>query len=417
MNSIMKKLVMFTALIGITFLYSCNEDMDEISEMIEDYEDEMDAGTYFLVADQQNNEAHLITYEGIELFNWDLDGALGNDINLLDDGRLLVALKANNASISYGGYGGTFKMINADQTTEWEVSYSTSDYTAHHDVEYLSNGNILFQAWEELSQAEAAEQGFAANYALNPETIIEMNPLTQEIVWRWNVMDHIVQDHDDSKANFGSVADNPNKVDVNYNYSSRNDGDIFHINGLTLDEETDLLYLTVNNYSEVWVLDHSTSTAEASTSTGGKYSLGGDLVYRFGNPETYDNVGTATLNNVHYPNLLGTGNLLVYANNAYANQSAVIEYILSPPYTLVAGQDNEPTVSWSFTDSDMYSSGLGSAVRMENGNTLIAEGRDGTLWEVTATGETKWKYKTNYSTIWRTYVFNSDDLAIEALGL
>ncbi|ALJ03915.1 hypothetical protein APS56_01560 [Pseudalgibacter alginicilyticus] len=409
-----KKLIKgFSLFLTIVFT-ACNSDDTNITE---DDSIIYDDDTYFLVADQQNNEAHLINYEGEELFNWDLNGALGNDINLLSDGSLIVCLKANNASFTYGGYGGIFKKINADQSIDWEITYSTDDYTAHHDVEYLSNGNIIFPVWSELSITEAREEGFAANYNLNPESIIEMNPLTQEIVWEWHSMDHIIQDYDNTKNNYGVVADNPNKIDVNYNYQTRNDGDIMHINGLTLDEDNDLLYLTVNNYSEVWVLDHSTTTLEASGNTGGNYGLGGDLIYRFGNPETYDNVGDSTLNNVHYPNLLETGNMLVYANSVYTNQSEVVEYELTPPYQLIAGQDNEPNVVWSFTNSNLYSSGLSSAVRMDNGNTLIAEGRDGTLWEVTPEGDIEWLYKTQYATIWRTYVFNSDSPAITALGL
>jgi hypothetical protein len=102
-------------------------------------------------------------------------------------------------------------------------------------------------------------------------------------------------------------------------------------------------------------LDHSTSTAEASTNSGGNYGLGGDLVYRFGNPETYDNIGKSTLNNVHYPILLEPGNMMAYANSVYGNQSEVVEYELNPPYNMVAGQDNEPNVVWSFTDNDLYS--------------------------------------------------------------
>lgn len=415
----MKKLLLNLALIGLVFLASCSEEIGGDTDILMEEDDQdvtTDVDTYFLIADQQNGAAHLINYDGEELFNWNFNRALGNDINLLPDGSMLVCLKADNAAITYGGYGGIFRKINADQSIDWEVSYSTSDYTAHHDVEYLSNGNIIFPVWSELSQAEAAAEGFGGNYDLHPESIIEMNPITQEIVWEWHSMDHIVQDLDASKANYGVVADYPNKIDVNYNYRSRDNGDIMHINGLTLDEENDLLYVTVNNYSEVWVIDHSTTSSEASTSSGGNYGFGGDLIYRFGNPETYDNVGQATLNSVHYPNLLATGNMLVYANNVYPNQSEVVEFELNPPYELVAGQNNEPNVVWTFTHSDLYSSGISGAVRMENGNTLIAEGRDGTLWEITPDGEIEWLYRTDYSNIWRTYVFYSDDPAIVALG-
>lgn len=403
---------------GLTLIWGCDNESDEVTEAVDDEQEEStDRETYFLVADQSNNEAHLIDYDGVELFNWDLNGSIGNDINLMSDGSLIVCLKANNAAVTEGGYGGIFRKINADQTIDWEVTYSSSSYTAHHDVEYLSNGNIIFLAWEISSNDEAVEEGYAGRGEIYPETIIEMNPLTEEIVWKWDVMDHLVQDHDDTKANYGVVADNPNKVDLNYTYSSRDDGDLFHFNGLTVDEENDLIYVTVNFYSEVWVIDHSTTTEEASSDTGGTYDKGGDLVYRFGNPEAYDNVGDVTLNRVHYPNLLESGNMLVYANEKYDSQSEVVEFALTPPYTLVAGQDNEPEVVWSFTDSRMYSSGLSGAERMDNGNTLITEGRDGTLWEVTEDGSIEWLYKTNYSTIWRTYVVYSDDPALEALGL
>ncbi|MGB5822084.1 MAG: aryl-sulfate sulfotransferase [Saonia sp.] len=398
-------------------LISCNDD-DAISETTDtDTDSDTDTETYILVPDQDSNGVYIIDQNGDELYSWDLDSGLGNDANLLDDGSLVVSLKANNAQITLGGYGGIIRKINVDRTTDWEVScYSGDEYMAHHDVEYLSNGNIIFPVWEKVTAAEAAEEGYAENNDIYPEAIIEMNPLTEEIVWEWHSVNHLVQDYDDTKANYGVVANNPNKIDINYNEGQAN-GDLMHINGLTLDETNDLLYLTVNNYSEVWVIDHSTSTAEARLGTGGNYGLGGDLVYRFGNPETYDNPGNVTLNNVHYPNLLDTGTMLVYGNDVYPNQSEVVEYALNPPYQLVVGQDNEPTVIWSFTDLDLYSSGLGGAVRMDNGNTLITEGREGTLWEVTDDGEVIWKFESPYQTIWRAYVFYSGDAAMMALGL
>ena len=106
---------------------------------------------------------------------------------------------------------------------------------------------------------------------------------------------------------------------------------------------------------------------------------------------------------------------LVFVNNKYDNQSAVAEYQLSPPYELVAGQDNEPELIWEFTDTDLYSNGLGSGVRMSNGNTLICEGT-GAIWEVNSDGDVLWRF-TNYNRPWRAYAFTKDDDAITALGL
>lgn len=390
------------------------EDAETTTEESTEASSTIDNDSYILTV-APDEGVFLIDHDGNNLFEWDLDGdLLGNDAELLSDGSLLATIKVNNPRIDYGGYGGSFRKINADQTVEWEVSYAGDTYIAHHDVNYLSNGNIIFPVWEEVRAAEASEMGFSGNFDIYPDAIIEMNPLTQEVVWEWHVTDHIIQDYDDSKPNYGVVGEHPNKIDINYN-DDQTDGDITHINGITLDETNDLLYMTVNFYSEVWVIDHSTSTEEAATSTGGNYNLGGDLVYRFGNPLAYDNVGEVTMNRVHYPNLFDDNKMLVFVNNKYDNQSAVAEYQLSPPYELVAGQDNEPTLIWEFTDEDLYSNGLGSGVRMSNGNTLICEGT-GTIWEVNSNGDLLWRY-TNYTRPWRAYAFTKDNEAITALGL
>ncbi|GAA4106094.1 aryl-sulfate sulfotransferase [Aquimarina addita] len=397
---------------------SCSNDDDSSTDDTDTGEENENSDTYIMAAiTGTEGDVYIINQNGDELFSWDIDLALGNDANLLEDGSLVVALKTADAQITFGGYGGIIRKINTDKTTDWEITYAQGEeYMAHHDVEYLANGNILFPVWEKVSALDAATAGFEENFDIYPEAIIEMNPLTEEIVWEWHSKDHLIQNYDATKANFGVVADNPNKIDINYNKAQDN-GDLMHINGITLDEINDIIYVTVNNYSEVWVIDHSTTTAEAATNSGGTYNLGGDLIYRFGNPLTYDNSGDVTLNLVHYPNLLENGNMLVYGNEVYDNQSEVIEYQLNPPYQLVPGQDNEPSVVWSFTDPELYTAGLGGAVRMDNGNTLITEARAGTLWEVSEAGDIVQKYETNYSTIWRAYVFSSDDPAITALGL
>ncbi|MBU2929680.1 arylsulfotransferase family protein [Winogradskyella psychrotolerans] len=407
-----------SSLFVLIALLGCSSD-DSITD--DDSDDGSTTGTidtdsYIVVVDTGFDSVYLINHDGDELFEWDLEGdELGDDAQLLDDGSLIVSLQSSNSNITFGGYGGKFRKINADQTTDWEVTYSSNTYRAHHDVDYLSNGNIIFLVWEEVSAIDAEEMGFAANNDMYPESIIELNPSTNEVVWEWHATDHFIQDHDSTKSNYGVVVNNPNKIDVNYN-SSQSDGDIMHANGITIDETNDLLYVTVNYYSEVWVIDHSTTTAEAASDSGGNYDLGGDLVYRFGNPLTYDNVGDVTLNRVHYPNLFDANSMLVFSNNIYNGQSAVIEYELSPPYQLIAGQDNEPTVTWEFTDSSLYSLTTSSASRMSNGNTLIGEGTAGTIWEVSESGEVLWK-NTNYNSIWRTYPYEIDSPAITALGL
>ncbi|MGJ8736438.1 hypothetical protein [Zobellia laminariae] len=418
MKKLKSKFGYASLLILFLLVSSCSSDDVDTTSITEDETDTtedssgIDTNTYIMAIDPDDGVS-IINHDGDTLFEWDID-PLGDDAELQSDGSLVAIQQTNNARITFGGYGGKFIKINADQTTDWEFTYSSDTYISHHDINYLSNGNIIFLVWEKIDSDDAIQMGFSENFDIYPDAVVEMNPLTQEIVWEWHFTDHVVQDNDNTKDNYGVVVDNPNKININYN-SSQDDGDITHANGLTLDETNDLLYITINYYSEVWVIDHSTTTEEAATSDGGDYGLGGDLVYRFGNPLAYDNIGDVTLNRVHYPNLFDDDKMLVFANNIYDGQSAVVEYQLSPPYQLVAGQDNEPAVIWEFTDPDLYSLTIGGAVRTSNGNTLIAEG-SGTIWEVNANGEVLWQ-TTDINRPWRVYAFEVDDPAMTALGL
>ena len=77
-------------------------------------------------------------------------------------------------------------------------------------------------------------------------------------------LDHLVQDVNSDSKNFGVINENTDKININYmdqyNEGSYN-GDIMHANALEYDKENDLIYISVNFFSEVWVIDHSTTTA------------------------------------------------------------------------------------------------------------------------------------------------------------
>src|SRR5262249_21989801 len=93
----------------------------------------------------------------------------------------------------------------------------------HHDICWLPNGNVLMVAWDKKTAKEAVAAGrrpeSAGENELLPDAIVEVKQTgktTGEIMWEWHVWDHLVQDVDSTKPNFGEVAAHPERVDINF---------------------------------------------------------------------------------------------------------------------------------------------------------------------------------------------------------
>lgn len=375
-----------------------------------------------LAVENGSTKSYLLDKTGKRVHEWNFNTKLGNDFEMLPDGRAIGMFKVDSPSFSFGGFGGSIRIINPDSSIEWQYDYVSDNYIAHHDVEILPNGNVLFLVWEKISPMIAQNNGVNFNSNIYPEKLIEVDPETNTIVWEWKSWDHIIQDFDNNLPNYGIVKDNPQLININY--SLPEDGDIMHANGIDYDASNDLIYMSVNYFSEVWVIDHSTSTSEAAGHSGGNFNKGGDLIYRFGNPEAYNNTaGTRIFYNNHFPNLLennepGTGNILIFVNKGQnIDQSTVYELKLPSFLNLVPDTNNEPEVVWSFTDANLFNPKISSAVRLLNGNTLICEGDYG-FWEVTSNGEVVWKYDgSDGSALWRAYGYTFDSPEVKSLGL
>lgn len=387
--------------------------MDDSAGTVEFFNKDLVDENYILINDAGNNFVFLMDKDANVLHQWNLNGGdLGNDCELLPNGKLLTMVESEDPKILLGGFGGKIEVIDKNGTIDWSFIHSTDDYILHHDAEMLPNGNVLIQTWEKKSKEESTQFGYQMDIPLYPDGIIEVNPNTNEIIWEWHMWDHLIQDFDNTKENFGDVNENPQLIDLNY--TQLESGDISHANGISYDPNKDIIYLSVNFYSEVWVIDHSTTTVEASSNSGGAYNKGGDLIYRFGNPTAYKNlIGERLFNNNHFPNLLDgedEGNMLIYSNGADLNQSTVYEIRLPNDFTLEPSTNNEPEIIWQFTDPELYSPKVSGAVKLPNGNVLISEGDFG-LWEVTQTKEVVWKMQGD-GFYWRAYSFSKDDPAI-----
>ena len=187
-----------------------------------------------------------------------------------------------------------------------------------------------------------------------------------------------------------------------------------HINSIDYNPELDQIILGSPDLHEIFIIDHSTTTAEAAGHVGGRWGKGGDLLYRWGNPQNY-NRGDSTdqkLGGQHdakwipdgYP---GAGNIMVFNNFVNSSQggySTVLE--LNPPlsddgYLLTDSRSYGPDDPvWKYMAADTHSffaPFISGAHRMSNGNTFITQGPAGRYFEVSPAGEILWDYLTPYA--------------------
>eukprot|EP00614_Pseudopedinella_elastica_P042539 CAMPEP_0181259354 /NCGR_PEP_ID=MMETSP1097-20121128/370_1 /TAXON_ID=35684 /ORGANISM="Pseudopedinella elastica, Strain CCMP716" /LENGTH=263 /DNA_ID=CAMNT_0023357805 /DNA_START=411 /DNA_END=1199 /DNA_ORIENTATION=+ len=255
-----------------------------------------------------------------------------------------------------------------------------------------------------MTEAEALQAGRnPANLTQGEvfnEQILEIQPFgtnQANVVWEWNIKDHLVQDFDATKDNFGVVADNPNRLDFNYINATNATANWLHCNSLQYNPALDQLVLSSRIMSEIYIIDHSTTTAEAATSTGGTYGKGGDFLYRWGNKAAYDK-GTSsnqTLFGQHYPHwiadgLTDAGKIMIFNNGgarAYSSIDIIDPMVTTPGnYTYDNVNGYGPTnAEWIYTtptNTDFFTAILSSGERLPNGNTLICDGDSGYFFEI-----------------------------------
>ena len=372
------------------------------------------------------------------------------------------------------GAGGRIQKFDWDGKLVWDFDFSktfkSKNLKPHHDICPLPNGNVLFICTDTKTEKEAIKAGrlpTTATAGVMSDAIVEVKPTGKKggkIVWEWYAWDHLIQDVHEKKDNFGEVSEHPELIDVNFvtgmmakamqdpeqleklrslgyvgggggpapnqggqsgsrqgardNRGGRGPGgrgpgggaDWLHTNSVEYNAKLDQIMLSIHEFSEVWIIDHSTTTKEAASHKGGKYGKGGDLLFRWGNPKAYRS-GTNTDQKLfaqhcaHWieDGLPGAGNMLVFNNgggrqdgSSYSSADEVIlpvgddgsykkeEYVAFEPYQ----------AKWSYgaPDKDFYSFFISGCQRLPNGNTFICSGAQSRLFEVTPEGKVVWQY-------------------------
>ena len=309
---------------------------------------------YILFNPASSTHTYLMNKQGEIVHRW--SGELNSMQAYLKENGNLVRLERDPdfPVFAAGGQGGRVREYTWDGEMIWDFKYATDKNLTHHDIELLPNGNILAIAYEVKSKAEAIAAGrdpeHIAVAGVWPDKIMEIEPVKPnggKIVWEWRMWDHLVQDKFKDKANYGQLSANPRKININVfdphgapppaeqieqlkkmGWLTSNasvdswDSDITHTNAVAYNKKLDQIAFSVPGYCEVFVIDHSTTTAEAKGSTGGRWGHGGDLLYRWGNPQNYGRGGPE--DQVLYyqhdirwveDNCPGAGNLMVFNND------------------------------------------------------------------------------------------------------
>ena len=390
---------------------------------------------YTLFAPCSSNKTFLIDMDGRVVHVWLGDSIPTFSAYLLPNGNLLRAsARTDNKKLVLGG---RVQEFNWDGQIVWDFTLTNDKGLSHHDVPKLPNGNVLMILKDKKSDKEAGAAGRRGGGAMISDSIIEVRPTGKtagEIIWEWHVWDHLIQDNDSTKANYGKVSNHPELIDVNFGggfklkTTNRKDLDKVrgigyfggssaaktidwtHINCVAYNAALDQIILTVPGFNEFWIIDHGTSTSEAAGHSGGHLGRGGDILYRWGNPLAY-RAGSKkdqqlfTQHNAHWipPGLPGEGHVLLFNNGNERPDgmySTVEEFTL--PLNAIGLYDSRAASAfepekpvWSYASpkrTDFYSFFLSGAQRLPNGNTLICSGANGVLFEVTPEKETVWYY-------------------------
>ncbi|MBL8842661.1 MAG: DUF1080 domain-containing protein [Planctomycetes bacterium] len=418
---------------------------------------------YTLFAPFSDTTTYLIDLDGKVVHTWESRYHPGLLAYLLPDGRLLrgISVDAKLPFKDNGGDSGGVQLFSWEGELLWEYHIATEHGLQHHDLEPLPNGNVLVIVRESKTREQVRDAGRLPDAigedGMWPCAVLEIEPLPPigaRVVWEWHAWDHLIQDLDADKPEYGVVADHPERININGDLpraeeaaddangaalspeerakmqavgylaaddttddaekKRRTSPDWLHINAVDYHAGLDQIALSTPKLNEVWIIDHGTTTEEARGRTGGKRGKGGDLLYRWGNPQNWQRGKKADRqlffqHDVQWipDGFPGAGHLTIFNNGRQrpaGEYSTVVE--IAPPllpdgtYALAPDAAYEPKApTWSYEPPEaerFYASFISGTHRLQNGNTLICDGPEGRLFEVTPDGKVAWDYKVPY---------------------
>lgn len=357
---------------------------------------------------QVNTGTFLLDHTGKQVHAWKTDrySPEGCAAYLLDNGHLLRNVAPSDwldiKDFSVGAHG-TVEIVDCDGKILWEHTRQKKGHHAlHHDIEPLPNGNVLLLSYEAKTPAEVAALGGKPSKGIRWfEKIIEVKPNlddgSTELVWEWDVTDHLIQDEHPTLPNYGDPAAHPERLDLNFPPPINRH---FHFNSVDYHAGRDQILVSSLIYGEVYVIDRKS----------------GKILYRWGNPAAYgmgskaDQIlaGQHDARWMDDPRRPHTGDFTVHNNRAGklpgatqpgpfamgVTHSAVVEVKMPAmhdgAYLRADGKPFAGAITWQYKPDPLdswFAPFMSGADRLPNGNTLIINSHNKRVFEITPAGE------------------------------
>lgn len=295
---------------------------------------------------------YLLDMQGEVAHTWHMPYRPGLYGYLLDNGHLFYSGKVMQDLERFEAWrrfkGGAVLEVDWHGNVLWEVNHPDH----HHDARKLRNGNLILLCLRPVPEAlhskiQGGLPGSEIDGTIYADYLLEVTT-GGETVWEWRSWEHLdcatevitAQDRREEWTHGNTVAEMP-------------DGN---------------LLVSFRNICTVTIIERRT----------------GDLLWKLGGPP---------LAQQHDPRPLPNGNVLIFDNGTHRRDHPA-------PFSRVIEVDpRTSTIVWEYCDQslfDFFSPYISGAQRLPNGNTLICEGCDGRLFEVTQDKEVVWEYISPY---------------------